>query len=182
MKINYWLDFAVLLLIRDQYGLSLPVNPSGLVEVNSPECKAIGLESHPGCMWFFSAWLLRAQTYRLMSRSHKPFSHCISYPRGIQPWGGPRSLFTPGLPRCTFTLSRQGSYTTGFRLHVSRIPRGFTAYPYSRAGVAIPRGMPICWGRSGVKRSKCERAGCYSPGFSRRVEQCENGYRMQVMG
>ena len=40
---------------------------------------------------------------------------------------------------------------------------GFTAYPYSRAGVAIPRGMPICLGKSGVKQSKCERDSRYSP-------------------
>ncbi len=77
--------------------------------------------------------------------------------------GRPREFFTPRLPCCTFTLC---PYSMGFRLHVSRIPQGFTAYPYSGAGVAIPRGMPICRGRSGVKRFKCERTGRYSPGVS----------------
>ena len=59
----------------------------------------------------------------------------------------------------------------GFHLH---LPQGFTASPYSIVWVAVPRGIPMCWGRSGVKRSKCERAGCYSLGNRR----CDLWYHM----
>ena len=53
----------------------------------------------------------------------QPFSHCFSYPRRIQPRGGPWSFFTPRLPQCSFTLSQPvyflGPYSPGFRTHVS---------------------------------------------------------------
>ena len=77
----------------------------------------------------------------------KPFSHCFSYPRGIQPRGNtttgeynhgriqprenttpgrPQEFFTPRLPRRSFTLSPPaymyflGPYSPGLRTHVSR--------------------------------------------------------------
>ena len=50
---------------------------------------------------------------------------------------------------------------------VSGLPWGFTAniYPYSRVGLAISRGLPICRGTSWVKRSQYEWASCYSLGL-----------------
>ena len=86
----------------------------------------------------------------------------FSYPLWNTTLGRPWFFFlTPWLLWPLSHYPRLGPFSMGFRLHVSRIPGGFTAYPNSRAGVTIPRGMPIRQGRSGVKQSKCERAGCF---------------------
>ncbi len=94
-----------------------------------------------------------------------PFHVVSLYPCEKQPWEAP-GIF---LPHSYFSALSQcpclgPCYSMGLQLHVSRIPQGFTAYPYSRAGVAIPRGMPICRGpgRSGVNQSNCVRVVHYS--------------------
>ena len=86
-----------------------------------------------------STWLYKAPRNEL-PLFVKPFWHCISYPRRIQPWGGPKTVCTQH-----FTLAHfhTGPYFPGFKLHISRTPQGFTTYPFSRAGVATPRGLPV---------------------------------------
>ena len=81
----------------------------------------------------------------------KSFSHCIPYPYGIQP----QDLFIPRLPQCSFTLC---PYSTGSRLHVSRIPQGFYLLHLlqSRGGSC---GMPSCWGRQGQTGADRGRTG-----------------------
>ena len=45
-----------------------------------------------------------------------------------------------GYPGALSHCPRIDSYSTGVRLHVSRIPKGVTAHPHFRAGVAFPQG------------------------------------------
>ena len=62
--------------------------------------------------------------------------------------------------RTELDFPRLCPYSTGFWLHDTH---GFYHLTYSGVGVAISRGLPTCQRRSGVKRSKCERAIRYSP-------------------
>ena len=65
----------------------------------------------------------------------------ISYPHGVQSWGGPKTLAMPYIHCHTVSL---------FRLHVSRIPQDFTAYPlFPEQGWLSLGIIPICWGRMG---------------------------------
>ena len=75
---------------------------------------------------------------------HKFFSVYLITPRN-KSLGRLEQFLDPMFTRCTFT----GPYSTGFWLQ--EYPLGFTACPYTRAGVAFPLGMPICRGRSRVK-------------------------------
>ena len=80
--------------------------------------------------WWYPSPLLRI----------KPCSHCISYPRGIQPR---ETCFYPMVTPAYFHI-----VSLFHRVLVARFkntPGFYRLPPYSRVGVAIPRCMPVVW-------------------------------------
>ena len=75
-----------------------------------------------------------------------PFSHCVSYPSGIQPWGGPGEalvvFFTPGLPRrsctCTCRFLFQGVPAANFKS-----TPGFDHFPLLQSRGCFSPGLPL---------------------------------------
>ena len=99
--------------------------------------------------------------------SEQPFSLCISYPRGIQPWGGTWTFFHPTVTQAHFQTE---SLFNRVPIAHEEYTRVLQLTPTPRQGSSHSLGCAHLLGQTIPNRSACEKACHFSQWLPQGIE------------